>query len=153
MVEIKMVNGVLAMLCLGQMAFAGSYLPAETYARIAFSTNEIRLPQISPYGWCKVDAALACHFFASCPYQVNVSFDGFIGQDGTVIGGENAAVQVNGVSVPVGRHSVPLFSSRESTPRGGIDMPIKIGFSFGDLSRHAGGTYNGEITFTVFGSG
>ena len=148
-----MINGVLAVLCLGQMAFAGSSFPAETYARISFSANELRLSRISPYGWCKVDAVLACHFFASCPYQVNVSFDGFVGEDGTVIGGENAAVQVNGISVPVGRHSVPLFSSRESTPRDGIDVPIKIGFSFGDLSRHAGGAYNGEITFTVFGSG
>ena len=151
--ERKMVNSVLVLLCLGQAVFAGSQFSTEPYASIAFSTNEIRLPRVSPYGWCKVDAVLDCHFFSSCPYQVNVSFDGFVGQDGDVIGQETATVHVNGVSVPVGRHSVPLLMSKESTPRGGIDVPIKIGFSFRDLSRHAGGAYNGEITFTVFGSG
>ncbi len=147
-----MMNGVLAFLCFGQMVFAGSQHPAETYASIAFSTHEIRLPQVSPYGWCKVDAVFDCHFFANCPYQVNVSFGGFSGQDGTLIGGESTAVHVNGVSVPVGKHSVPLFLSGESTPGDGIDLPMRVGFSFGDLSRYGGGAYEGEITFTVFGS-
>lgn len=150
--ERKMVNSVLVLLCLGQVAAAGSQLFSETYASIAFSTNEIRLPRVSPYGWCKVDAVLDCHFFASCPYQVNVSFDGFVGENGAVIGGESTSLSVDGISVPVGRRSVPWLTSKESTPRGGIDMPVKIGFSFRDLSRHAGGSYNGEITFTVFGS-
>jgi hypothetical protein len=152
-VERKMVNSVLVLLCLGQVAVAGSQLSSEACASIAFSTNEIRLPRVSPYGWCKVDAVLDCHFSASCPYQVNVSFDGFVSQGGAVIGGENAALSVDGVSVPVGRRSVPWLISKEATPRGGISMPVKLGFSFRDLSRHAGGSYSGEITFTVFGSG
>lgn len=143
---------VLAMLCFGQVAFAGSMFPAETCARIAFSTNEIKLPMVSPFGWSKVDAAFDCHFYANCPYQVNVSFGGFVHRDGTVIGGESAAVHVNGISVPVGGHSVPLFWSTKATPNNGIDVPMKIGFSFTDLSKHTGGAYSGEITFTVFGS-
>jgi hypothetical protein len=83
---------------------------------------------------------------------VNVSFDRFVGQDGAVIGAETAAVQVNGIAVPMGNHSVPLLSSDESTPGTGIDIPLRIGFSFKDLSGYAGGTYSGEITFTVFGA-
>ncbi len=151
--ERKMMNSVLALLCFGQVAFAGSQLSSEAYASIAFSANEIRLPRVSPFGQCRVDAALDCHLFVSCAYQVNVSFDGFIGPNGAVIGRRSTAMHVNGVSIPVGGHSVPLFVSRESTPRGGIDLPLEIGFSFMDLSQCAGGTYSGEITFTVFGSG
>jgi len=148
-----MVKSVLILLCLGQVAVAGAQLSSESCASIAFSANEIRLPRVSPYGWCKVDAVLDCHFSASCPYQVNVSFDGFVGQDGAMIGEENAAFIIDGVSVPVGRRSVPWLISKEATPRGGISMPVKLGFHFRDLSRHAGGSYAGEITFTVFGSG
>ena len=150
--ERLMMYRVLILLCMGQVAWAGSLLPSENYASIAFSTNEIRLPRLSPFGWCKVDASLDCHFYASGPYQVNVSCGPFVGETGAVIGGESAAVQVNGVSVPLGSRSVPLFLSDKSTPEGGIEIPLRIGFSFKDLSRYAGGTYSGDITFTVFGS-
>jgi len=153
LVERKMMYSVLALLCFGQVIFAGPQPFAGTYASIAFSADEIRLPLVSPYGQCSVDVVLDCHFFASCPYQVNASFAGFTGLNGTVIGRQSTTVHINGVSIPVGGRSVPLFFSRESTPRDGIDVPLEIGFSFMNLSGYAGGAYSGEITLTVFGSG
>ena len=109
----------------------------EPFVGISVTPDKINLGTVSPAGFKNVPAKLEAHVIANCPHQVKA------------IRPEHTAVEINGINVPVAGSGVPIVSSVNPTPPGGVDVPVNIKFSARGLLLYPAGPYRGCIVLTI----
>jgi hypothetical protein len=132
---------------LNQMSIAERSLLGEPYAGISFGSKVIELDRTWSLQSRHARANLEARIVANCAHEICVSFDGFVNADGARIRKEDMAVTINGISVS--ERPVLVASSGKSTPAGGIDLPIGMGFSVRNLMDYPAGKYVGVVAFRV----
>jgi hypothetical protein len=139
--------------CFGLTGMVQAMQPAvsgEPFIAISVTPDKIDLGMISPTGFKNVPAKLEAHVIANCPHQVKATFEPFRRKDsGVTIRPEHTAVEINGINVPVAGSGVPIVSSVNPTPPGGVDVPVDIKFSARGLLLYPAGPYRGCIVLTI----
>jgi hypothetical protein len=122
----------------------------EPFISISVKPDKINLGMVSPVSFKNVPAKLEAHVIANCPHQVKATFEPFRREDsGVTIRPEHTAVEINGINVPVAGSGVPIVSSVNPTPPGGVDVPVNVKFSARGLLLYPAGPYRGCIVLTI----
>lgn len=150
---------VLVAACFGLTGIVQAVRPAvppkmvsvEPYVGISVTPDSLNLGVVSPIGFKDLPAKLEARIVANCPHQVEASFEPFKGEEyNTTIRPEHTAIEINGVKIPVSAGSgVPIISSVNPTPPGGVDVPVDIKFSVRGLMLYPAGKYKGTLILTI----
>ncbi|KPL25110.1 MAG: hypothetical protein AMJ75_02040 [Phycisphaerae bacterium SM1_79] len=124
--------------------------PVEPFVTMSIASGELDLGEVSNPGINSLAGRLTAHIVANCPHRVEASFTPFIRRGGGgTIPAEDTSVRINGVSVPITGHGVPIVSSVEPTPAGGVDVPIDLEVTVGSVWQYPAGAYTGTLVLTI----
>lgn len=98
----------------------------------------------------QVGARVNAHVVANCPYHLEASFQGLRHEAGhAAISFTNMSVAINGRHVSSASQRVPIATSYEPTPAGGVDVPIDLQIGVKGMALYPAGRYAGALVITV----
>ncbi len=98
----------------------------------------------------QVGARVTARVEANCPYHLEASFLGLRHEAGhAAILPKHMSVAINGRHVSVGSERVPIATSYEPTPAGGVDVPIELQIGVKGMALYPAGRYAGTLVITV----
>jgi len=125
-------------------------VPAKPFVGILVTPDRLYLGTVPPMGFGSLPAKLEAHIVANCPHQVKASFRPFKRERGRIsIRPEHTKVVINGVNVPVAGSEVPIITSTEATPPGGVNVAVDIEFSVAGKLLYPAGPYKGNLVLTI----
>jgi len=98
----------------------------------------------------QVGARVNAHVVANCPYHLEASFQGLRHEAGhATISFTNMSVAINGKQVSSASQRVPIATSYEPTPSGGVDVPIDLQVGVKGMALYPAGRYAGALVITI----
>ncbi len=140
---------LLLVVAMSQVSLAALPFGEQPDACIIVDVKEVRLPSAAPIGQYIGEAHVNALVEADGPHSIGISFDGFVNDDDQSTYTDKMSMQVNDGAVLEPGKMEELFESNQSTPSGGVQLPLTLTFRVDDLSRFAAGRYHCTISLTV----
>jgi len=122
----------------------------EPFVAIEVQSQPAHLGEAWGPGVKQMRTQVRARIVANCPYHIEASFRGLRHRQGkAVISPNHMSVVINGREVPAGTARVPVATSQEPTPRGGVDVPIDLQVAVRGLEFYPPGRYVGILVLTV----